>query len=462
MLPHGMKSKTQHKPHKAMKRLHWTVINPHCMDKDSVWVSFDCSIEEKLNLDRLAKAFSSKPAKKTECQQSVTKRKGKELLFLDTKTAQNISIFLRSVNLNLSNLKNHILEMDEDDLTVELVQNLLKHVPQDDDTMNKVVDFAADFETLTEPEKLLVTLASVFRIVPRLKLMEFKMRFSDLLKQTDRNLQAVTASLTEIRGCVGLHKVLEIILCMGNYLNSGTAKAQSHGFHLDYLPKLRNTTTADGKRTFLHCLYETLEEVSPKLCVFHDELRELRLASHVSLDQTSQTLTHVAQMLRNCAVEAQLSAASPRTEPNDKFVPVMHDFHSHAKKQVESREQRFQTVSVLYEAVCKLFSFQQKQYPVEQFFQDLCTFVDHFKKAKHEIAKQREIEMKREKARLAKEQAEKERRKKKLAAEKEKPNKCSSNESTILDLIREKFKIPMKRNSRKSSRKISTSDFVVP
>ena len=49
---------------------------------------------------------------------------------------------------------------------------------------------------------------------------------------------AATAACEDIRDSKKFAKVLELVLLVGNYLNSGTKNAQAVGFEISYLPKV--------------------------------------------------------------------------------------------------------------------------------------------------------------------------------------------------------------------------------
>ena len=64
-------------------------------------------------------------------------------------------------------------------------------------------------------------------------------------------------------------KVLELILLMGNIMNTGSRNEQSVGFDISYLPKLSNTKDRDNKSTLMHFLVETIEKSHPQLLTFY-------------------------------------------------------------------------------------------------------------------------------------------------------------------------------------------------
>jgi len=50
---------------------------------------------------------------------------------------------------------------------------------------------------------------------------------------------AATAACEEVKKSKKFAKILELILLIGNIMNSGTKNAQSVGFDISYLPKVR-------------------------------------------------------------------------------------------------------------------------------------------------------------------------------------------------------------------------------
>ena len=54
----------------------------------------------------------------------------------------------------------------------------------------------------------------------------------------EQDIVAATAACEEVRDSKKFAKVLELVLLVGNYLNSGTKNAQAVGFEMSYLPKV--------------------------------------------------------------------------------------------------------------------------------------------------------------------------------------------------------------------------------
>ncbi len=53
------------------------------------------------------------------------------------------------------------------------------------------------------------------------------------------DIVAATAACDEVRKSRKFAKILEIILLIGNIMNTGSKNAQSVGFDMSYLPKVR-------------------------------------------------------------------------------------------------------------------------------------------------------------------------------------------------------------------------------
>ena len=53
-----------------------------------------------------------------------------------------------------------------------------------------------------------------------------------------QDVVAATAGLEEVKQSGKFAKILELILLMGNYMNSGSKKAQSVGFQINYLTQV--------------------------------------------------------------------------------------------------------------------------------------------------------------------------------------------------------------------------------
>ena len=73
------------------------------------------------------------------------------------------------------------------------------------------------------------------------------------------------------------------MLFIGNYLNAGHNKGQSFGFDVDFLPKLRDSKSADNSQTMLHFMASMIENNAEYAMIkgFEEDLRYFSLKNHV-------------------------------------------------------------------------------------------------------------------------------------------------------------------------------------
>ncbi|KAM9049768.1 protein diaphanous homolog 3 isoform 4-T4 [Megaptera novaeangliae] len=161
-LPFGLKPKKEFKPETNMRRLNWLKIRPQEMTEDCFWVKANENKYENMDLlCKLENMFCCQPKERREEEdfeeKKAIKKRIKELKFLDSKVAQNLSIFLSSFRVPYEEIKMMILEVDETQLAESMIQNLMKHLP-DQEQLNSLSQFKSDYNNLCEPEQFAVVL----------------------------------------------------------------------------------------------------------------------------------------------------------------------------------------------------------------------------------------------------------------------------------------------------------------
>ena len=145
----------------------------------------------------------------------------------------------------------------------------------------------------------------------------FKLHFPELLSDCRPDIVAATAACEELRRSAKFARVLEIILLIGNIMNTGSRNEQSVGFDISYLPKLSNTKDRDNKRTLLHFLVETIEHSYPDLINFYEDIMHLDKAARVSCESIEKLLKQIEASLRNVDTDLVIaSKAIPDEEDN--------------------------------------------------------------------------------------------------------------------------------------------------
>lgn len=95
-------------------------------------------------------------------------------------------------------------------------------------------------------------MSSVKMLRARLNGILFRLMFEEHVNNIKPDIMAVTLACEELKKSESFSKLLELVLFLGNYMNSGSRNAQSLGFNISFLCKVS-------------CSHETLKCSSVKL-----------------------------------------------------------------------------------------------------------------------------------------------------------------------------------------------------
>uniref|UniRef100_A0A663FGT3 Diaphanous related formin 2 n=1 Tax=Aquila chrysaetos chrysaetos TaxID=223781 RepID=A0A663FGT3_AQUCH len=441
-LPHGMKEKKKYKLEVAMKRINWSKIEPQEIAENSFWVKAEEDRFENPELfAKLALTFGTQMKAKKTVEESEekkvvqSKKRVKELRILDGKTAQNLSIFLGSFRLPYEEIKNIILEVDEEKLSESLIQNLVKNLPEQTE-LNALAELKDEYNDLAEPEQFGVVMSSVKMLRSRLNGILFRLMFDEHVNNIKPDIMAVTLACEELKKSESFSKLLELVLFLGNYMNSGSRNAQSLGFNISFLCKIRDTKSSDQKTTLLHFLAEICEENYRDILKFPEELQHVESASKVSAQTLKSNLALMDQQIQR--LELDIKNFPKTQDEHDKFVEKMSISFLHSAREIyEKLSNMHNNMNKLYENLGEYFTFDPKVISIEEFFGDLSNFRTLFLEALKENNKRREMEEKTKRAKLAKEKAERE----KLERQKKKQQLIDMNkegdETGVMDSLLE-------------------------
>lgn len=463
-LPYGMRPKKKWQLEVPMKKANWKTVSerkmlitfkiflfsdqksiffqiePQKLSKNSFWVKVD---EEKLASQEILEGllrFSTKPPNRTNKDESekgntMNGKKVKELRVLDPKSAQNLAILLNGSlkHMSYEAVKVAILQCDSSVLSGALLEQLINQLPPADQ-LKRLEEFVKEYEELNDAEQFAVTIASVKRLVPRLRSLKFKSLYTDTVTDIKPGIVATTAACEEIKTSRKLAKLLELVLLLGNVMNSGSRNGQAVGFEISYLPKLSSTKDVENRHTLLHYLVETVETKFPEVLTFDEELIHLDKAARVSVETISKSLRQMDTDLKN--LETDLKNSKVPQGPDDRFFDVMQTFAQEAREQYNILQQMFNKIDQLYSDLAEYFAFDKNKYTVEEFLGDMKTFKDQFGQAYKDNVKLRETEEKIRRAKEAKAKQEQEKQER-LARKKALLDMNSGDNTGVMDNLLE-------------------------
>lgn len=355
---------------------------PMKLTKECIWRKY---IEvEPLSEDillALTENFASKPNKKKVGSSLVSECR---LRVIDDTSAYNLSILLRSSfkKSSYEQIRQYILDCDTTMLKVNFIMGLIKCLPQED-KIKQLQKLRNDGVALIDVEDFLASLCDIHRIVPRLQCIKFLMEFNDMVKDVETNIEVATKSSDEVLSCCRFHKILRLILSIGNILNAGTKIGGAVGFALPALTTLIDTKSSNNKRTLFDFVVETFVEKYPDLLYFGDELCHLHKAVDTNFSDIEETIKNIEGLLHFVESELEKVKASP-TAHDTTFIKVMSDFISHHNN-IGQLTKNMRHMRESYMKVANFFAFDMNKYKISECLKDIMKFTNMFKQKLTEI-----------------------------------------------------------------------------
>ncbi|MGH0133171.1 UNVERIFIED_CONTAM: hypothetical protein FKN15_052518 [Acipenser sinensis] len=215
-------------------------------------------------------------------------------------------------------------------------------------------------------------MSGVKRLRPRLNAILFKLQFEEQMNNIRPDIMAVNAACEEIRKSKSFSKLLELVVLMGNYMNSGSRNAQFYGFDLSSLCKLKDTNSSDLKKTLLHFLAEVSEERFPDVLKFVDDWQHVDKASRVSAENLEKNLKQMERQLLQ--LEKDLETFPPTEDMHDKFVTKLSISFLTAREQYQKLVIIHNNMSTFYQHLVEFYVIDSKKTSAEELFTDMSNF----------------------------------------------------------------------------------------
>jgi hypothetical protein len=371
-----------------MKAVFWSNV-PAQKLKESVWLKKELVQhlgDIQLDTEELENLFA---AKKTEQKEQVTKKVVERITLIDPKKAQNAAIILGSMRLPYKEVRKAILQLDENKLAAENIKALKDLAPTADE-LEAVKNFQGDVNLLGPTEQFYREIIDIPRLDQRLGTWLFKLKFPNSISTIQPDIEAVTAVCKELQESPKFMKLLEVVLAIGNFLNSGRKGA--HGFQLSSLMKLKDTKATGAKLDLLDYIILFLEKKFPDAVNFFEELAHVEPATRVAIQNIQTELNELKVGVNQVANEIEVQGDG--CDAADNYRVVMIEFLDFASEKMEELEVLFRDMNKAIEQLAVFFAEDEKKFKPEQFINDLKEFVNSFKFAHSEILRKREAEQK--------------------------------------------------------------------
>ncbi|KAF3826263.1 hypothetical protein GH733_006377 [Mirounga leonina] len=383
------------KPIKTKFRLpvfNWTALKPNQISGTVFSELDDEKILEDLDLDKFEELFKTKaqgPALDLICSKNKTAQKAaSKVTLLEANRAKNLAITLRKAGRSAEEICRAIHTFDLQTLPVDFVECLMRFLPTEAEVklLRQYERERQPLDELAAEDRFMLLFSKVERLTQRMAGMAFLGNFQDNLQMLTPQLNAIIAASASVKSSQKLKQMLEIILALGNYMNS-SKRGAVYGFKLQSLDLLLDTKSTDRKMTLLHFIALTVKEKYPDLANFWHELHFVEKAAAVSLENVLLDVKELGRGMELIRRECSIHDNS-----------VLRNFLSTSEGGLDKLQRDARTAEEAYNAVVRYFGESPKTTPPSVFFPVFVRFIRSYKEAEQENeARKKQEEVMREK-----------------------------------------------------------------
>lgn len=138
------------------------------------------------------------------------------------------------------------------EMSMNMIEGLIQCLPPPDQLKRLCILKETANHQLSDAEEFVATIGKIQELVPRLHIFRFKHNFASIVEYLEPNIIAATLACKEIKESEKFAKVLEMILTIGNYMNSGSTCAPAFGFEISFITKICDIKDSGNERSLLH------------------------------------------------------------------------------------------------------------------------------------------------------------------------------------------------------------------
>uniref|UniRef100_A0A8C5AP49 Formin-like 3 n=1 Tax=Gadus morhua TaxID=8049 RepID=A0A8C5AP49_GADMO len=369
------------KPIKTKFRLpifNWTALKPNQINGTVFNEIDDERVLEELDLERFEELFKTRAQVATVDLSSTTNKVANKavnkITLLDANRSKNLAITLRKANKKPEEICKAIEKFDLKALPVDFVECLMRFLPTEAEVkvLRQYERERRPLDQLAEEDRFMMLFSKIERLTQRMNIITFVGNFSDSITMLTPQLNAVIAASGSVKSSSKLRRMLEIILALGNYMNS-SKRGSVYGFKLQSLDLLLDTKSTDRKMTLLHYIALIVKEKYSDLANFYSELHYVDKAAAVSLENVLLDVRELGKGMdlikRECSRHDH---------------PVLKTF-LHSSDALLDKLQKDAKASEAFNNVVNFFGESSKTTPPSVFFP---VFVRFIKAYKQEVEKQ--------------------------------------------------------------------------
>nr|XP_020470969.1 formin-like protein 3 [Monopterus albus] len=369
------------KPIKTKFRLpvfNWTALKPNQINGTVFNEIDDERVLEELDLERFEELFKTRaqgPVVDLACTKSKVAQKAvNKVTLLDANRSKNLAITLRKANKTTEEICKAIEKFDLKALPVDFVECLMRFLPTEAEVkvLRQYERERRPLDQLAEEDRFMLLFSKIERLTQRMNIITFVGNFADSISMLTPQLNAVIAASGSVKSSPKLKRVLEIILALGNYMNS-SKRGCVYGFKLQSLDLLLDTKSTDRKMTLLHYIALIVKEKFPELANFYNELHFVDKAAAVSLENVLLDVRELGKGMDLIRRECSLHDHS-----------VLKGFIQASDTQLDKLQKDAKAAEEAFNSVVNYFGESAKTTPPSVFFPVFVRFIKAYKDAVEE------------------------------------------------------------------------------
>uniref|UniRef100_A0A8P4GFY5 Formin-like protein 2 n=1 Tax=Dicentrarchus labrax TaxID=13489 RepID=A0A8P4GFY5_DICLA len=369
-----------------MPVLNWVALKPSQINGTVFNDIDDESILQDLDVEGFEELFKTKaqgPAVDLTLSRQKLPQKGpSKVSLLEANRAKNLAITLRKAGHGSEVICRAIHMFDLRTVRVDFVECLMRFLPTEAEVklLRQYERDRKPLEALSDEDRFMMQFSRIERLNQRMSIMTFMGNFSDNVQMLTPQLHAMIAASVSIKSSQKLKKILEIILALGNYMNS-SKRGAVYGFKLQSLDLLLETKSTDRKQTLLHYIGNVVREKYPSVALFYNELHYVDKAAAVSLENV---LCDVKELQRGM----ELTWREFSVQHNG----TLKDFISRNESRLSKLQEDARIAEDAFEDVVKFFGESSKTMPPSVFFPIFVRFIKAYRLAEEENEQRRRQE----------------------------------------------------------------------
>jgi len=431
------------------KKIYWNAVDTSKIGRDSIWGN----MHGMFNMDQLVNDTSEfetlftetldpslKKKSKEACKDPSAKKAKKSVQIVDGKRAMNGGIILARLKMNFTDLANIINCMSRGKFdSVQLIA-LSNFLPTDEEGeglklyLSKATTEEAKEAAIADLgacEKYMVAMMEVTNSCDKFSCLVFESQFQSRMEEITESIAILTKACDDVKESTRLRKLMQVILELGNKINTGGTGNVANGFTLDALLKLNEAKAFDRKTSVLQYLVRILKPFDKELLNFKEDIVSSIKAENVMLDTLSTDIKNFSEEFETIKIIATADGESRRGEDGKilnlntkisltelkeqkssvrevngvkfynqmelivEYTP-MEIFFESAEKKIHDACNQVDETKKKFVALLEYFGEDDKMTSTD-FFGTLNKFTESFKVAKDYVDKQEEMKLKEEK-----------------------------------------------------------------